>query len=156
MKDSSLRALATVQQDPVYHPEGDVLAHTLQVWGAARRIAAREGLHGAARKTLLWAALLHDYGKLHHTQVAEGGRVTNHGHAEASADLAWALLFRYGVGWQCWAGVVVLCAQHMNARDLDRYSARGLRRLDRKLAEAGVDRALLLLLVEADRAGRVA
>lgn len=50
-----LLALEEVQQDPVYHPEGDALYHSLQVFGHAfEETEDRE----------LWAAaLLHDIGK---------------------------------------------------------------------------------------------
>ncbi|MCB9670886.1 MAG: HD domain-containing protein [Alphaproteobacteria bacterium] len=44
-----------VEQDPVWHPEGDALFHSLQVWALARR---------ASPDRELWAAaLLHDVGK---------------------------------------------------------------------------------------------
>lgn len=47
--------LEDVPQDPVWHPEGDALYHSLQVWQLARR---------ATRDQELWAAaLLHDVGK---------------------------------------------------------------------------------------------
>jgi hypothetical protein len=51
----ALWALDGVQQDPRYHPEGDALTHSLQVFEKAR--LARP------RPALLAAALLHDVGK---------------------------------------------------------------------------------------------
>ena len=51
-----LRPLASVRQDPVRHPEGDVLYHSLQVFAiACDRLPYDE--------ELLTAALLHDVGK---------------------------------------------------------------------------------------------
>lgn len=50
-----LEALDGVSQDPVYHPEGDALFHSLQVY----QLAAEDD----AEPELLAAALLHDVGK---------------------------------------------------------------------------------------------
>lgn len=50
-----LTPLASVQQDPKYHPEGDALFHSLQAFDLARD--AREPPH------LVAAALFHDLGK---------------------------------------------------------------------------------------------
>lgn len=60
-----LLALDGVQQDLRYHPEGDALYHSLQVFNLARR---------ASSDRALWAAaLLHDVGKaqgsLHHDEA---------------------------------------------------------------------------------------
>lgn len=52
---SMLRALDGVRQDPHYHPEGDALTHTLQVFDHARR--------HSEDPVLIAAALLHDVGK---------------------------------------------------------------------------------------------
>ena len=64
-----LLALDGVQQSPRYHPEGDVLYHSLQVFDRARR---------ESNDPVLWAAaLLHDVGK-----ADEDGS-----HDETGADL---------------------------------------------------------------------
>jgi putative nucleotidyltransferase with HDIG domain len=54
---SWLEALDGVPQDPKYHPEGDALFHSLQVFELA--------LADEADPELLAAALLHDVGKAH-------------------------------------------------------------------------------------------
>lgn len=71
---SLLLALDGIRQDPRYHPEGDALFHTLQVFGLALR-ETRE-------PALLAAALLHDVGK------ASAGA----DHDEVGADLIDGLL----------------------------------------------------------------
>ena len=50
-----LLALDRIPQDPRYHPEGDALYHSLQVFQHARRESPDPALHAAA--------LLHDVGK---------------------------------------------------------------------------------------------
>jgi len=77
MKDelfSLLDALAGVQQSPRYHPEGDALFHSLQVFELAQR---------STEDRVLWAAaLFHDVGK------AVDGPL----HDEVGADLLEGLL----------------------------------------------------------------
>ncbi len=68
-----LTALDGVRQDPVYHPEGDALFHSLQVFERARK--------ANADSELLAAALFHDVGK------AEAGT----DHAEVGAEMLDAL-----------------------------------------------------------------
>ncbi|MFO0548334.1 MAG: HD domain-containing protein [Polyangiaceae bacterium] len=53
---SLLTPLDGVRQDPKYHPEGDALFHSLQVFDCARR--------DTTDPILLGAALLHDVGKV--------------------------------------------------------------------------------------------
>ena len=67
-------ALDGVRQDPKYHPEGDALFHTLQVFGLA--------LAETRDPILLGAALLHDVGK------AQAGP----DHDEVGADMLGGLI----------------------------------------------------------------
>ena len=53
---SLLEPLAEVKQSPTYHPEGDALYHSLQVFELARERAGYD-------EEFLLAALLHDVGK---------------------------------------------------------------------------------------------
>lgn len=54
--ESLLLPLENVKQDPYYHPEGDALYHSLQVFDLARKQAPYD-------QDLLIAALMHDCGK---------------------------------------------------------------------------------------------
>ncbi len=64
-----LAPLAGCQQDPQFHPEGDVFEHTALACDAAARIAERDGLADDERLRLMLAALLHDIGKPATTRV---------------------------------------------------------------------------------------
>jgi len=82
-----LYRLDGVPQPPVYHPEGDVLTHTL--------LAIRHLPAGADRR-LAWGALLHDIGKAETTREIDG-RIRAFGHDRAGAELAEKVLDRLGM-----------------------------------------------------------
>ena len=145
-----LEALVGVPQDPTWHPEGDVWAHTCHVVDAAARIATREGLEGEARHVLMWAALCHDLGKAT-TTVERGGRWAAPGHAAAGVPLTEALLERLGVPTRVVRQVVPLVREHMCHVHM-RPDSREVRRLARRLGEATV--RMWGWLVEADHSGR--
>ena len=70
-----LVALVSCPQDPIWHPEGDVWAHTKLVVGEAARIAVERSLSPEERLTLLFSALCHDFGKPHTTTHEADGRI---------------------------------------------------------------------------------
>jgi len=76
-------ALKDSLQDPQWHPEGDVLEHTIQV------------MEKLVDQPLLvqLAGFLHDIGKPK-TQAIEDGRITNKGHDALSADMTEQIMFR--------------------------------------------------------------
>jgi putative nucleotidyltransferase with HDIG domain len=80
-----LNPLADTPQPPEHHAEGDVAAHT--------RLAV-EACPKGCDPDLLWIALLHDIGKPATTRKNEAGRITAHGHARLSAEMAEVLLTR--------------------------------------------------------------
>src|SRR5829696_8751223 len=58
-----LAALATTPQDPRWHPEGDVLVHSLWAADLAAAYADDHDIHPDRRVLLVLASLLHDLGK---------------------------------------------------------------------------------------------
>lgn len=60
--------LIGVSQSPVNHPEGDVWAHTMLVVDNAARVRHRS----ADPRAFMWAALLHDLGKVPSTRRKDG------------------------------------------------------------------------------------
>ncbi len=84
---SLLIKLKSVPQSPVYHPEGDVWNHTMLVTdnAAQRKTLSREP------RVLMWAALLHDLGKITSTKV-RNGKITAYEHDVEGEKLALSFL----------------------------------------------------------------
>jgi hypothetical protein len=121
-----LLPLENVQGSAVYHPEGDVLYHSLQVFEQARdRVPYDE--------ELLQAALLHDVGKA----------LDRADHVGAALEALEGLITDR---------TRFLIEHHMNAHY---YRAGTLGARMRRLLEASPDFDDLMLLEECDRAGRV-
>ncbi|NTW00983.1 MAG: AAA family ATPase [Oscillochloris sp.] len=88
-----LTPLAGTLQEPSYHGEGDVLAHTRMVVEALAGLSERRGLPDSLRGALFLAALLHDIGKPGTTQIGLDGRIGSPGHARAGAAITRSLLW---------------------------------------------------------------
>ncbi|MFO0830567.1 MAG: HD domain-containing protein [Phycisphaerales bacterium] len=121
-----LRPLEGVKQNPVYHPEGDALFHSLQVFELAAAVRAWD-------EEFLLAALLHDVGKA----------VDPRDHVAAGLEALDGLVSER-TAW--------LIAHHMEAHEY-RAGTLGMR-AKRRLSEHE-DLEDLLLLSELDEAGRV-
>jgi len=78
-----LGGLKGTGQSPIYHPEGDVWAHTMLVIdeAAPRKDKSSDG------RVFMWAALLHDIGKPGTTQYRKG-KITSYGHDKLGAEMA--------------------------------------------------------------------
>jgi putative nucleotidyltransferase with HDIG domain len=70
-----LSKLKNIDQNPKYHPEGNVLNHVLMVVDNASKLK-KYSSNGLA---LMWGALLHDIGKLTTTRIRKG-RITSYNH----------------------------------------------------------------------------
>ncbi|WNJ16211.1 HD domain-containing protein [Pontibacter sp. G13] len=86
-----LDAMANTQQNPRYHAEGDVLAHTQQVIQAFVKEAHLFDLTDHEVELMYWTCVLHDTGKIHATKW-EQGRWRAKGHAAASVPIARSIL----------------------------------------------------------------
>jgi tRNA nucleotidyltransferase (CCA-adding enzyme) len=146
-----LGALQGCPQDPSWHPEGDVWTHTLLVVDQAARIAVRDGLQGRERAVLLFAALCHDLGKPPSTAVIDG-HIRSYGHAER-VDIVASLLDKVGAPKELATRIAELVRNHLSHLQFD-GSPRHVRRLSRRLEEAGETLRMLARVVEADASGR--
>lgn len=158
-----LHALIDVDQDPHFHPEGDVWIHTLLVTDAAARIIRRDSRIFAQDEPLqvMCSALVHDFGKPAVTEVVDG-RVRAHAH-EASAEAPIRSFFsRLRLPASCLQASLVASELHLRPPQLEREYEKGIldekgyanaaRRVIRRMQ--GVNWRVVLAVVEADLAGR--
>jgi tRNA nucleotidyltransferase (CCA-adding enzyme) len=147
-----LQALVGVQQDPHWHPEGDVYEHTRLVVTAMSSILSRGNIVGDRRIVLMLAALCHDMGKAVTTVWNEvKQRWSAKGHDVVGVPIAAAFLKRIGVDDGTVRFILPLVRRHM-AHTRDGFTEKAVRKLARKLQPACLHD--LLLLMEADYLGR--
>ena len=148
-----LRPLVGCEQEPDWHPEGDVWTHTLMVVDTARRLNAE--LDRPLLVAIMLGALCHDLGKPATTEVIDG-RIRSLNHEEAGVAPTVALLDRLNVhtidGFDVRTQVVGLVAHHLKPGMFYKAPQVGdgaFRRLAQK-----VDLELLARLARADCLGR--
>lgn len=109
-----LKALVGCEQEPEWHPEGDVWVHTLMVTDEAR--ARIDDLDHPRAVVMMLSALCHDMGKPATTKF-EDGRIRSKGHEEAGVAPATAFLDRLNVhsmgGYDVRAAVLGIVAHHL-------------------------------------------
>ena len=143
-------ALRGVPQDPEWHPEGDVWVHTLMVLDVAAT------LRGAGEDlALMFGALCHDLGKPATTERI-GGRIRSRGHDVEGVAPTRALLGRMRAPAALVERVAALVEHHLAPALFIRNgaSAKGYRRLARKLERTGASIELLVRVARADHLGR--
>lgn len=154
-----LHTMKGIQQDPDWHPEGDVWEHTLQVVDAAADIAKHAQLPKDDRLVLMLSALLHDAGKPATTEHKEG-TWRAHGHEAAGVGPAQAFMQRLKVPVNTQKQVLGLIPDHMSLPQLFNNQLQGynqdtpMRRLSFRLGRADCTIVMLLHLTAADKRGR--
>ncbi|RMD67567.1 HD domain-containing protein [Candidatus Parcubacteria bacterium] len=146
-----LAALMGVQQEPKWHPEGDVWMHTMHAVDAAVRIASRENVRGEDRLVLVLAVLCHDMGKPL-TTLQKGGKWSAPGHPEAGVLPASRFLGRIGAPRRIIERVIPLVKEHMAHATGGEITQRMVRRLALRLKPATIRE--WAMVVEADHSGR--
>ncbi len=146
-----LVALKGCLQDPGWHPEGDVWAHTKQVVDQAANIARRRACRGETREYLILAALCHDLGKPDTTFIHETHRIRSTGHSEAGEEPARTFLAAIGAPKRVPRYVIPLMREHL-VHLHGQATPRAVRRLAQRLEPASIE--LWESLVEADASGR--
>jgi len=148
-----LRPLVGCEQEPEWHPEGDVWIHTLMVIDRAHELNG--DLDRPRFTTVMLGAVCHDLGKPATTAVLDG-RIRSIDHEQAGVVPTLALLDRLNVhtidGFDVRAQVVGLVANHLKPgmfRKAPHVGDGAFRRLAQK-----VDLELLARLARADCLGR--
>ena len=147
-----LDALRGVPQDPEWHPEGDVWVHTLMVLDVAAGLRSSGGDEDLA---LMLGALCHDLGKPAATERVDG-RIRSYRHDVGGVAPTRALLERIRAPGALVDGVAALVEHHLAPALFIRNgaTAKGYRRLARKLERAGTSIELLVRVARADHLGR--
>jgi tRNA nucleotidyltransferase (CCA-adding enzyme) len=146
-----LDALYGCEQDPEWHPEGDVWTHTCMVVDAAAKL--RDEVED--KEALMFGALCHDLGKPSTSEFADG-HLRSHGHDSAGVPLAETFLERMRASKAVVKTVSFLVGNHLSVGSLvnsPHTTAKAYRRLARKADEAGTNLKLLEVLCRSDRLG---
>jgi tRNA nucleotidyltransferase (CCA-adding enzyme) len=148
-----VKLLVGCEQEPDWHPEGDVWTHTLMVVDKARMLNG--DLDRARLIAVMLGALCHDLGKPATTAVIDG-RIRSMNHEEAGVEPTLRLLDRLNIrtldGFDVRHHVIGLVAHHLKPgmfRKAERVGDGAFRRLAEK-----VDLELLARLARADCLGR--
>ena len=148
-----LLSIVGCEQEPEWHPEGDVWTHTLMVVDRARELNA--DLDRPRLISVMLGALCHDLGKPPTTAIVDG-RIRSLDHEQAGVEPTVSLLDRLNIhsidGFDVRAQIIGLVAHHLKPgafRKAPYVSDGAFRRLAQK-----VDLELLARVARADCLGR--
>jgi len=151
------QSLIDCQQEPEWHPEGDVWIHSGMVLDEARKLI--DDLPYAKKVTVMLGALCHDFGKPPTTQF-EDGRIRSKGHEEAGVRPTEEFLDRLNIytldGYDVRHQVKALVQYHLSPGHFYKVHERGETVSDgafRRLAQK-VEPDLLYRVARADCLGR--
>ncbi len=160
MKESGLlsvfpemEAMAGCEQDPEWHPEGDVWVHTLMVVDVAARFRMGDRDDDLI---LMLGALAHDFGKPATTERVEG-RWRSFDHEAAGEAPTRSFLGRLpGFPERVVESVVAIVKHHLTPAHWQKGGAGegAYRRLARKLEKAGTTLEMLEKVARSDHLGR--
>jgi tRNA nucleotidyltransferase (CCA-adding enzyme) len=154
-----LFAMVGCEQEPEWHPEGDVYAHTSWACYEAVKICERRGFTPEQREAVMFGVLCHDLGKPTTTETkyiekADKDRIVSHRHAEAGRNLALAFMSSIKAPGPLRKIASRLTAEHMAhvSRRKDKLTPRMVRRLAYRLHPATID--MWAATCESDASGR--
>ncbi|WP_395013931.1 HD domain-containing protein [Robinsoniella peoriensis] len=140
-----LYELRNTEQSPIYHPEGNVWIHTMQVIDVAAKVRKRS----RDPRVFMWAALLHDIGKPSTTRMKKG-RITSYNHDQAGEQLAREFLSFFDEDNNFIEAVCGLVRYHMQIL----FVVKGLPHADLEGMKKRTDLQEVALLGLCDRLGR--
>jgi tRNA nucleotidyltransferase (CCA-adding enzyme) len=147
-----IQAMVGCQQEPDWHPEGDVFVHTCMVVDAAAEMRTGDPDHDLE---LMFGALCHDFGKPPTTKFEEG-RWRSRGHEDAGIEPSRAFLERLRAPLALVEKVCALVKDHLAPAHFANGTPgpKAYRRLARTLADAGTSMEMLYKVAKADHFGR--
>lgn len=135
----------TIEQSKVHHPEGNVWNHTMQVVD----IAASLRKYANNKEAFMWAALLHDLGKIKTTRLRKG-RITAYDHDKVGAEMVYDFFRDSDMNEEKVRSISRLVRWHMQVL----FVVKNLPFADVKSMKEEVDLKDVLLLNLCDRLGR--
>ena len=149
-----LAALAVTPQDPAWHPEGDVLVHSLWAADLAAAYAEERDIHPDRRELLVLSTLLHYLGKPDTTRRRDG-RISSHGHAEHGAELIRSMGRRLELPRPLVKAAAAIAETHMaHVSVRGEPSSKAVRRLRDRLEAAGTSLDDWAIVVRCDGEAR--
>ncbi len=143
-----LYALIGIEQNPVYHSEGDAWTHTMMVVDEAVKLKS-----GAEdERGFMLSALCHDFGKAVSTVVIDGV-IHAYNHETEGLPLIERFMKRLTSESTLTAYVLNMCRYHMKPRVL--AGAVSSVKATNKLFDASIDPKGLIYLSEADSRGKI-
>jgi tRNA nucleotidyltransferase (CCA-adding enzyme) len=143
--------LRNCQQDPIWHPEGDVYIHTKMVLEKAKEISLSFENDYDKTKILLFA-ICHDLGKPS-TTVFSNGRWRSPGHEMAGIPISRDFLSKFGYDEKLISEILILVKEHLSLihlyKDKDKVSDKAIIRLVQR-----IDLNFLIPCVKSDYFGR--
>jgi poly(A) polymerase len=119
-----IHGLKEVEQNPIYHPEGDVLIHTINMFSH---------IEFPVSPILAWALLLHDVGKKSAAKVRKG-KMTFYYHEKIGSKLAGKILDNFKFPNSLKSDIVSLIGDHMKLANISKVrNAKFLRLLAKEL-----------------------
>ena len=143
-----LEALAGIPQNPVYHPEGDVWTHTMQVLDEAAGLRS----HALEPLWFMLSALCHDFGKAAATEE-QNGALHAYGHEKAGVPMVQRFLSRLTSEVKLTKYVLNMTELHMQPNKKAREASHVKSFMG--MFDASVCPEDLLLLAKADHMGRL-
>lgn len=138
--------LKAVEQNPKYHPEGNVFNHTMMVVDEGAQ--NRDKSHN--KRAFMWALLLHDIGKKPTTRI-RNGRLTSYNHDTVGKDMAKKFLEYFNEDEEFISKVTGLVKWHMQSLFVAKNNSK-FKNIEDMLND--VDKNEIILVATADRLGR--
>ena len=142
---SMIKELQEVDQNPKFHPEGNVFIHTMMVIDEGAKVRERS----LNKRAFMWALLLHDIGKKPTTKIRKG-KLTSYNHDIVGADMVRKFLSYFNEEESFIEEVRTLVRWHMQSL----FVTKNLKyqNVDAMLEEVNINEIVLVSL--SDRLGR--
>lgn len=139
-----LAQMKQIDQNPKFHPEGDVFNHTMMTIDMAAELKSETDNPEA----FMYAALCHDVGKVTSTQIQPDGRITAYGHDKAGVALVDETLDKLTRNKSNKKYIKAMTNAHMKAHKVTEMKDSKVRKL---MTEVNVKELMLLAVCDSNR-----